>query len=161
MALRKPLVLGDDGLPQALQSGDTISVPINAPSLRAAINAESVSIPFGTPVYASSGTQVRRGQANAKTTAKVVGLVYDSSIAAGASGSIAQTGILTGTTAQWDAVAGTTGGLAFGTYYFLDPASPGKITATPPITAGQVNVCIGSALSATELEVDIELPILL
>lgn len=37
----------------------------------------------------------------------------------------------------------------------------GKLTATPPTTAGQVNVCIGSALSSTELEVDVELPILL
>lgn len=161
MALRKPLVLGDDGLPQVLQSGDTVSVPVNAPSLRSVINGESVGIPFGTPVYAFSGTQVKRGQANAKATAKVVGLVYDASVASGASGSVAQGGILTGTTAQWDAVAGTTGGLVFGTYYFLDPATPGKITATPPTTAGQVNVCIGSALSATELEVDIELPILL
>lgn len=161
MALRKPLVVGDDGLPQQLQAGDTISVPVNAPSLRSALNGESVSLSFGMPVYAFSGTQVKRGQANAKATAKVVGLVYDATVAAGAAGSVAQGGILTGTAAQWDAVAGTTGGLAFGTYYFLDPATPGKITATPPITAGQVNVCIGSALSATELEVDIELPILL
>lgn len=104
---------------------------------------------------------MKRARANAKATAKVVGLVYDATIAAGASGSIAQGGILVGTTAQWDAVAGTTGGLAVGAYYFLDPATDGKITATPPTTAGQVNVCIGSALSSTELEVDVELPILL
>jgi hypothetical protein len=162
MVLRKPLVVGDDGLPQQLQSGDTISVPTSAPSLRAAANGENATaLPFGTPVYASSGTAVKRGQANAKATSKLVGLVYDPSIAAGANGSVAQGGILTGTASQWDAVAGTTGGLAFGVYYFLDAANPGKLTATPPATAGQVNVCIGSALSATELEVDIELPILL
>ncbi|GBU19361.1 hypothetical protein AwMethylo_35760 [Methylobacterium sp.] len=154
-------MLGDDGLPQQLQSGDAISVPTNAPSLRPAINGESVAIPFGTPVYASTGTGVKRGQANAKATAKIIGLVYDANVAAGATGSVAQGGILTGTTAQWDTVAGTTGGLAFGTYYFLDAANPGKLTATAPTTAGQVNVCVGSALSSTELEVDIELPILL
>ncbi|WP_407529458.1 hypothetical protein [Methylobacterium oryzisoli] len=162
MPIRKPLVLGDDGLPQVLQPGDSLSAPTNAPSLRSAINGESsAALPFGTPVYASSGTQVKRAQANAKATAKVAGLVYDASIAAGASGSVAQGGILVGTTAQWDAVAGTTGGLAVGAYYFLDAANPGKLTATPPTTAGQVNVCIGSALSSTELEVDVELPILL
>ncbi|GJE42073.1 hypothetical protein [Methylobacterium soli] len=162
MALRKPLVLGDDGLPQVLQPGDAVSVPTNAPSLRVAANGETATVlPFGTPVFASSGTAVKRGQANAKASAKLVGLVYDASIAAGATGSIAQSGILAGTTAQWDAVAGTTGGLAVGAYYFLDAANPGKLTATPPTTAGQVNVCIGSALSSTELEVDVELPILL
>lgn len=104
---------------------------------------------------------MKRGQANAKATSKLIGLVYDSSIAAGANGSIAQGGILTGSTAQWDAVAGTSGGLAVGAFYFLDATNPGKLTATPPTTAGQVNVCIGSAMSSTELEVDIELPILL
>lgn len=162
MALRKPLVIGDDGLPQALQAGDAISVPMNAPSLRPATNGESATaLPFGTPVYASSSSAVKRGQANAKATAKIVGLVYDASVAASAIGSVAQGGILTGTTAQWDAVAGTTGGLAVGAYYFLDAATAGKITATAPVVAGQVNVCIGSALSSTELEVDIELPILL
>jgi len=162
MALRKPLVLGDDGLPQALQPSDTISAPTNAPSLRTATNGESATaLPFGTPVYASSGTAVKRGQANAKATSKIIGLTYEASIAAGANGSVAQGGILTGTTAQWDAVAGTTGGLAFGTYYFLDATNPGKLTATPPTTPGLVNVCVGSALSSTEMEVDVELPILL
>lgn len=162
MVLRKPLVLGDDGLPQALQSGDTISAPTNAPSLRTTTNGEATAaMPFGTPVYASAGNAVKRGQANAKATAKIIGLVYDATIAAGASGSINQNGIMTGTTAQWDAVAGTSGGLAVGAYYFLDATNPGKLTAAPPTTAGQVNVCIGSALSSTELEVDVELPILL
>lgn len=162
MALRQPLVLGADGLPQQLQSGDTIAAPTSTPSLRSVTNAEtSASIVFGMAVYASGADAVKRGQANAKSTAKIAGLVYDGSIAAGATGTIAQSGIMVGTTAQWDAVAGTTGGLAFGAYYFLDPATAGKITATPPTTTGQVNVLIGIALSATELELDICPPILL
>lgn len=162
MATRLPLVIGADGLPQQLQPGDSISAPTNAPSLRSASNGETTAaLPFGTPVYAFSGTAVKRGQANAKATSKIIGLVYDASIATGANGSVAQGGILTGSTAQWDAVAGTSGGLAVGAFYFLDATNPGKLTATAPSTAGQVNVCIGSALSSTELEVDIELPILL
>jgi hypothetical protein len=112
-------------------------------------------------VYASGADAVKRAQANAKSTGKVAGLVYDTSIAAGASGNIAQSGVMVGTTAQWDAVAGTTGGLVFNTYYFLDPATAGKITATPPTTTGQVNVLIGLALSTTELELELSPPILL
>lgn len=162
MATRLPLVLGADGLPQQLQSGDTISAPMNTPSLRSAQNAESATaIVFGMAVYASGADAVKRAQANAKSTAKIAGLVYDTSIAAGASGNIAQSGVMIGTTAQWDAVAGTSGGLTFGTYYFLDPATPGKITSTPPTTTGQVNTLIGIALSGTELELEIAPPILL
>jgi hypothetical protein len=162
MATRLPLVLGADGLPQQLQSGDTISAPMNTPSLRSVSNAESsAAVTFGMAVYASGADAVKRAQANTKSTAKIAGLVYDGSIAAGASGNIAQSGVMVGTTTQWDAVAGTTGGLSFGAYYFLDPATPGKITATAPTTTGQVNVLIGIALSTTELELEITPPILL
>ncbi|MGX7709288.1 hypothetical protein [Methylobacterium sp. Gmos1] len=162
MATRLPLVLGPDGIPQQLQAGDSISAPTNAPSLRPVSNGEaSASVVFGMAVYASAADVVKRAQANAKATAKVSGLVYDTSIAAAAIGNIAQSGVLVGTAAQWDAVAGTTGGLVFGTYYFLDPANAGRITAAPPTTAGQVNTLIGLALSTTELELQIGTPILL
>ncbi len=162
MPIRTPLVLGADGLPQQLQAGDTISAPTTAPSLRAVTNAESsAALVFGAPVYASATGAVKRGQANAKTAAKIAGLCSDASIAAGAIGNIAQSGVLVGTTAQWDAVAGTSGGLVFGTAYFLDPATPGKLTATAPTTLGQCNVFLGMALSSTELELWIAQPILL
>ena len=162
MALRQPVVVGADGLLQQLQPSDTISVPMNTPSLRTVSNAESAAaITFGMAVYASGADAVKRGQANAKSTAKLAGLVYDGTIAAGASGNIAQSGVMVGTTAQWDAVAGTAGGLSFGAYYFLDPTTAGKITATPPTTAGQVNVLVGLALSTTELELELLPPILL
>ena len=162
MTIRLPLVLGADGLPQQLQSGDSITSPTNAPSIRAVTNAESsAALTFGMPVYASAADSVKRAQANAKTTSKLAGLVYDATIAAAAVGNVAQSGVLVGTTTQWDAVAGTTGGLSFGTVYFLDPANVGKITATPPATVGQVNVVVGTALSATELEMAITLPVLL
>jgi len=162
MTLRSPLVLGADGLPQQLQPGDTISAPMNTPSLRAVTNGEaSAALPMCTPVYTSAADAVKRAQANAKTTGKVAGLVNDASIASGAIGNIAQSGIVVATTAQWDAVAGTTGGLAPNTYYFLDAATAGKITATAPTTVGQVNTLIGLSISATALEVDPIPPILL
>ncbi len=163
MAIRKPLVLGDDGLPQQLQANDAIAAPTNAPSIRPVANGEaSTALVFGMAVYASAADTVKRGQANAKATSGIVGLVSDTSIAAGANGNICESGILIGTNAQWDAVVtGQTGGLTFNTLYFLDPANAGKLTATPPITAGQVNVLIGRALSQTELEVLTAQPILL
>ena len=163
MTIRQPLVLGADGLPQQLQPNDSLSAPVDTPSIRSVANGEaSASIVFGMPVYSSAADTVKRAQANAKATSKVTGLVYDPTIASGANGNIAQSGILIGTAAQWDAVVtGQTGGLTFNSTYFLDPATPGKLTTTPPTTAGQCNVVIGTAISPTELELQIAQPILL
>jgi hypothetical protein len=161
MATRLPLVIGTDGLPQQLQSGDTLSAPINTPMVRSVTNADSVSLPFGTPVYISAADSVKRAQANAKNTSGVGGLVFDSTIAAAAAGQIANAGILVGTTAQWDAVTGQTGGLTFNSLYFLDPANNGKITTSVPTTVGQCVALVGRALSATEMELMIDKPILL
>lgn len=162
MAIRQPLVLGADGLAQQLQSGDSISSPTTVPSIRAVTNGEaSAALVIGTPVYASAADVVKRAQANAKTTSKLAGLWYDATTAAAAVGNLASDGVIVATTVQWDAVASTTGGLTFNTTYFLDPVTVGKITATPPITAGQCNVVIGVAISATELFLQIEQPILL
>lgn len=162
MSIKVPLVLGTDGQIQQLQSGDTLGAPTNTPSIRSVTNGESsAALTIGMPVYASAADSVKRAQANAKSTSLLAGLVYDSSIAAGAAGNIAQSGVLVATTAQWDAVAGTTGGLVFNTNYFLDPANPGKITSTVPTTVGQCNVLVGRAISTTELEIILNQPILL
>ena len=165
MTIRAPLVLGNDGLPQQLQSGDSIAAPMNTPSIRAQTNGESsAAMPFGTPVYTSAADTVKRGQGNAKNTGTITGIVYDASIAAGANGNIAENGVLVGTTAQWDAVVtGQTGGLTFGLPYFVDPANIGKLTTTVPSGngTGVVNTKIGRAISSTELELDIRDPILL
>lgn len=162
MAIRLPVVIGADGLQQQLQSGDTISAANNTPSVRSVTNGESsAAITIGMPVYASAADTVKRAQANAKSTSKLAGVVYDVSIAAAGVGNIAQSGIIVATTAQWDAVAGTTGGLLFNTLYFLDPVTPGKMTATPPTTVGQCNAIVGMAISSTELELQISQPILL
>lgn len=162
MALKLPLVMGTDGLPQQLQSGDSISVAAATYTSRSVTNGEASSaIVIGAPVYASAADTVKRGQANAKATSKLVGLGLDASIAAAGVGNIITSGILVATTTQWDAVAGTTGGLTFGTEYFLDPANPGKITSTPPSTVGQCVTLVGIALSTTELQLQISAPILL
>lgn len=162
MSARLPLVVGADGLPQQLQPADTLSVPVTTTQIRAITNGEgAAAIIIGAPVYASAAATVKRAQANAKATSQLAGLGYDTSIAATAVGNIIESGVLPATTGQWDAVAGTTGGLTFGTKYFLDPANPGKITSTVPTTIGQCVTLVGVALSTTELELLLRDPILL
>lgn len=162
MGLKIPLVLGSDGLPQQLQSTDTIATAGATYTARSVTNSEgAAAIVIGAPVYAFAADGVKRAQANAKATSKLAGLGLDATIAASGVGNIITSGILVATTAQWDAVAGTTGGLTFGTMYFLDPANPGKITSTVPTTVGQCVTLVGIALSTTELELQITPPILL
>jgi hypothetical protein len=59
-------------------------------------------------------------------------------------------GVVTLTTAQWDAVAGTSGGLQRGTVYYVSQSTPGDITATTP-SGGQTSTQVGVALNATQL----------
>ena len=162
MTVRAPLVLGADGLPQQLQAGDTLSAPTTAPDIISITNGESsAAIVIGAPVYISAAATAKKARANAKATSHVAGLGYDVSIPAAGAGYICTSGTLTATTAQWDAVAGTTGGLTYNTYYFLDPANVGNLTATPPSTVGQCNVLIGRALSSVDLELMVQPPVLL
>lgn len=162
MAIKVPLVIGADGLPQQLQAADSINVASAQYDSRSVTNSEaSAAIVIGAPVYAFAADGVKKAQANAKTTSKLAGLGLDATIAAAGIGNIITAGILVATTAQWDAVAGTTGGLAFGTYYFLDAVTAGKMTSTVPTTTGQCVTLIGIALSTTELELMIQPPILL
>jgi hypothetical protein len=162
MALKTPLVIGADGLPQQLQAGDTITTAQATYTSRSVTNGEgAAAVVIGAPVYASAADTVKRAQANAKATAKLAGLGLDPSIAAAGVGNIITGGTLVATTTQWDAVAGTTGGLAFGTLYFVDPANPGKLTSTVPTTVGQCVTLVGIALSTTELELSIQPPVLL
>lgn len=163
MAIKKPLVIGPTGFPQQLQSGDQVQADYAVTDIRLLTNGEvSVSLTIGMAVYmTATNSSVKRAQANAVTTASVLGLVSDTSIAAAASGNVATGGVLTATTAQWDAVAGTTGGLTAGTLYYLDPVNPGKISSTVPTTAGQVICVVGQALNTTDMELIKGIPYLL
>lgn len=70
---------------------------------------------------------------------------------------LATSGILTLTTGEWDAVAGTTGGLDAGSIYYLTDVagSEGQITSVEPETVRQV---IGKALSSTQMLVLLRRP---
>ncbi len=161
MAVKKVLVMGASGHPEQLQTGDSIQVAQTTTEVETLTNGGGSSAPIGTPVYLSAADTFQNGRANAFATAKVHGVVADTSIAAAASGQVATDGIVTATTGQWDTITGQVGGLTAGADYFLDAATAGKLTTTPPTTVGQVNAYVGRAKSTTDLHLDIRFPILL
>lgn len=149
MAVKKPLVLNNGQIEQ-LQTTDSLAT---AEALQLT-NNNAGSIVIGTPVYVVAADAVDKARANATGTKDVFGLVTDTTIATGATGGIQTDGVLTATTGQWDAVAGTTGGLTFNTRYYLSQATAGLLTATAP-SSGWVQE-VGIALSTTELKIDIK-----
>lgn len=160
MALRKPLVIVS-GEVQQLQAGDDLNVPISGTIDITLTNNNAGAVVIGTPVYAVAADAYDKAKADAAGTSKLIGLAVPTSTAVAASGTVAVNGIFVATTAQWDAVAGTTGGLTFGTNYYLSAATAGLLTSTAPSTAGQYNVLVGVALSTTELRLNIQPRILL
>ena len=99
-----------------------------------------------------SSARVDNTLANAQATATAIGLA----IAAATTGNPVTfqfVGPLTLTTAQWDAIAGTSGGLAPGTVYYVDPTTAGHLTATPPSTSGSGTFIaqVGTAFTATTI----------
>lgn len=158
MAAKKPLVLTDGQIEQ-LQAGDTLDAAASEVDVVAKTNDNASSIVIGTPVYVKANGNVDKAQANASGTIQILGLVRDTSIAAAASGAIQTDGVLSATTVQWDAVAGTTGGLTPGAVYYLSATTAGLLTETAPTTAGQFVVRVGLALSTTELDISVTAPI--
>jgi hypothetical protein len=154
MALRIPLVIVNGQIEQ-LQAGDTLSAPQSGGQQIVLTNDEATAVVIGAPVYSDANDGFKKAQANAASTKEVIGLVSQSpSIASAATGTVIVSGVMTATTAQWDAVTGGTGGLLFGQKYYLDPATAGMMTTTAPTTIGQYVSSIGVALSTTELEVN-------
>jgi hypothetical protein len=156
MAVKKPLVV-TNGEIQQLQAGDTIEHP----GLLNRTNNNAGAVVIGQAVYVDGGGTVDLAQADAAATKDVLGLVFDSTIAAAASGGVITTGVLTATTGEWDAVTGQVGGLTAGAKYWLDPTTAGSLTPTAPTTTGQYVAPVGKALSTTEFEVDVDHTILL
>ena len=156
MAVKKPLVMGPDGRPQQLQTGDSLGAIETG---QITLEADATVIP-GAPVFASAAGHVDAARANASGTSRVIGLAAEG-IASAASGQVQTNGVLHLTTAEWDAVAGTTGGLTFDATYYLSPSTAGLLTATCPTTVGQYVVIAGVALSTEDLSIRLSEPILL
>jgi hypothetical protein len=124
------------------------------------INDEAGTVIAGTPVYLSAAGHFLKAQADDIATGRVSGLAK-ADIAPGASGKVRPAGSITLTTDQWDAVAGTTGGLAFNVPYYLSADSSGALTATPPNVAGQVIELVLVALSPTKAAVKTSEPVVI
>ena len=155
MALKKPLVI-TAGQVQQLQAGDVLDVALTGEvDIVSLENENAGTIVIGTPVYASSAGKVDKALADDAGTVELIGLVQPTTILTTASGNIQTDGVLTATTAQWDAVTGDTGGLTAGSIYYLDPDTAGLLTTTAPSTTGDFAVRIGKGLSTTDMEISI------
>lgn len=147
MATQIPLV-EVAGEIQRLQPGDDIAT--NALTFNKTFTATAL---IGQIVYADSVTSVTLAQANADLPSKVVGIAI-AGVTAAASGAVGFGGVITATIGEWDAVAGTTGGLNVGLKYYLSDAAAGMMLeagALTGITQGEYLVELGRALSTTEL----------
>lgn len=116
-------------------------------------NMQGSSITIAQVVY-TDATGAKLARADSDTTRRAIGFVFDSSIANTGTGSIATSGSMTATTAQWDAVAGTSGGLVPNTTYWLSGTTAGAITSTAP-TSGWVQP-VGVAATATVMRIGVE-----
>ncbi|MBT9167744.1 MAG: hypothetical protein DDT19_01084 [Syntrophomonadaceae bacterium] len=157
MALRRPIVLYDGHFGQ-LQAGDILDAEVVAIDTIILTNEELDAITIGTPVHISSASRVRRAIANAPVTAEVIGLVRSASIPSNGTGSIQLDGVLS--MANWTSIIGAVTLIA-GTEYYLSPTTAGRLTATPPTATGQFLVFVGRAISATDMDINIEKRILL
>lgn len=114
-----------------------------------------VEVAIGTPIYLTTAAHARPAQANGVPQAQVAGF----------STTVTQPGfackyVTEGLIARddWTVIAGTTA-LMPGSVYFLDPDASGRITAIPPSASGHYVVRIGRAVSALNLDLEIETPI--
>ncbi len=117
-------------------------------------NDGSVSIPICSAVYTSNNGTVQMANAGAAATSFAIGLMTATTAASG-SNIVATSDIFTATVSQWNAVGASSTGLTPGAIYFLSPTTAGNITTTPPSTTGQYVLRIGTALSTTEMKIDI------
>jgi hypothetical protein len=154
MASQIPLVIVG-GQIERLQSGDTLNAPVTQNDVYNLTAGTGNWLP-GQAVYMSAVDTATIAKADAAGTNGVIGLA-SGAVTAASSGSVQTNGVIVLTTTQWDAVAGTTGGLVFNTLYYLSASTAGMITGTAPST-GYV-VSLGRALSTTEMFIDIQPPI--
>lgn len=123
------------------------------------VNADAVPLVPGMPIANFGPGAIKRGNATSTALSRILGIV---TVGAGLAlpATVALRGLVTLTTAQWDAVSGQVGGLTAGALYFLDIVA-GKISAAAPIALGQSVVLLGIATSPTDLDLDPQPAILL
>jgi hypothetical protein len=145
--LKQANLLDDEGNPIGGSGSSAASMLIPL------LNEEAFTITIGQAVYNSSASAVKLAIANDIILTEAIGLVADTTIQASTIGDIQSKGALTATIAQWDVVTGQSGGLTTGLLYYLDDVVPGKLISTPPTINWQL--CVGQALSPTQMLIDI------
>lgn len=133
----------------------TIAAP--SPVIFSRANEDYVNIAKCQPVFAYSSSSVRRALATESSAAwKVIGLSINTVLQSGI-GNFQGEGVLTATTAEWDAVTGDVGGLVPNKTYFLSSTQVGKITLVPPSNPGDYLCRIGVGHSSTSMYIDLGL----
>lgn len=123
-------------------------------------NNQGNDAPPGEPVYRASTGNFSAAAAGIELRSTVIGLTA-AVIPASTIGTIVTSGPLTLTTEQWDAVAGTSGGLTPYAPYYLAAFGFGQLSSTPPSVSGEYLVCVGFALSPTTFIIAPQVPVLL
>lgn len=104
----------------------------------------------------ATADQIAKANANSGTTFRAIGFA-SAAIANTASGTVVVSGVVAGTTGEWDAVTGQTGGLTPGSAYFLSNSTAGNCTTTAP---GTGYVCrVGVAISTTQMLINLGEPV--
>lgn len=155
MVARKPLVFDDDGNIVELGAADSLDAVVVAATTTARTNDNGSAISKGQAVYPNSSGNVDLAKGDSISTARVIGLVADTSIASSSSGNIQTGGVLT--ISDWSSVTGTVA-LTPDKTYFLSSSIDGRLSDTPPTGAGTVIVAVGIALSTTELLIEVGRP---
>jgi hypothetical protein len=107
---------------------------------------------MGQPLYLKVNGHADLAQANAIATARVCGLAVADATATTAA-TYSPDGVVQ--RSDWTPITGTAS-LTPGTFYFLDPDLPGKLTTIAPELSGLVVANVGIALSATKLAIEIQ-----
>ncbi len=164
--LKKPVVLGDDGLFRLVRSDETLDASAKEVDQVALVNGEASAIKIGSPVYISGSMTAKLAKADGIATRNTFGLVAELSILNGVSGNIQTDGQIVARKLDWDIVLGLIAnpitnpngtGLTPGAMYYLSETATGELKVTPPST-GWVQK-IGIAVSETVLDLSIAEPI--
>jgi len=130
------------------------AVQVTAPTL-----GGSSTISPGEPLLSGTfgGYHVARLIADGSTSGLVVGLA----VTAGGDGvdvTYQFEGIMTLTTAEWEAITQGGGGLSPGSAFYVSDLTTGLITSVQPSTPGHQIILLGYAISETQLQLMINFP---
>lgn len=146
--LRKPLVLVSGQISQ-IPSGDTLDAVISEIEGQVLTNGDVGNHVLGEAVYISAADTAKKAKADAVGTTRAVAFATATIVNA-------TTGVY-----QTSGALGGFAGLTAGAVYYLSAATAGAITTTAPSTLGQYIQEVGTALSTTELLINIKSPVLL